>query len=82
MYLDLLHLMPDTWLICVLHKLADVNDELEILYTMTILLMQNKITSVNLVPKIVLSRFLRMLSKNEKPRKGNGKRKKEKSREN
>ena len=78
MYLDLLHLMQDTWLICVLHKLADVNDEFEILYTMTILLMQNKITSVNLVPKIVLSRFLRMLSKNEKP----GKRKKEKSREN
>ena len=47
--------MQDTWLIYVLHKLADVNDELEILYTMTILLMQNKITSVNLVTKIVLS---------------------------
>ena len=55
MYLDLLHLMQDTWLIYVLHKLADVNDELEILYTMTILLMQNKITRVNLVTKIVLS---------------------------
>ena len=47
--------MQDTWLIYVLHKLADVNDELKILYTMTILLMQNKITSVNLVTKIVLS---------------------------
>ena len=47
--------MQDTWLIYVLHKLADVNDELEILYTMTILLMQNKITRVNLVTKRVLS---------------------------
>ena len=55
MYLNLLQLMQDTWLIYVLHKLADVNDELEILYTMTILLMQNKITGVNLVTKIVLS---------------------------
>ena len=35
MYLDLLHLMQDTWLIYVLHKLEDVNDELKILYTMT-----------------------------------------------
>ena len=61
MYLDLLHLVQDTWLIWVLHKLADVNDELEILYTMTILLMQNKITRVNLVAKIVLSYFLRIL---------------------
>ena len=55
MYLDLLYLMQDTWLIYALHKLADVNDELEILYTMTILLMQNKIIGVNLVAKIVLS---------------------------
>ena len=31
MYLDLLHLMQDTWVIYVLHKLADVNDELELL---------------------------------------------------
>ena len=51
--------MQDTWLIYVLHKLADVNDELEILYTMTILLMQNKITRVNLVTKIVLSLVFR-----------------------
>ena len=55
MYLDLLYLMQDTWLIYALHKLADVNDELEILYTTTILLMQNKIIGVNLVAKIVLS---------------------------
>ena len=27
--------MQDTWLIYVLHKLEDVNDELKILYTMT-----------------------------------------------
>ena len=55
MYLDLLHLMHDTWLIYVLHKLEDVNDELEILYTMTILLMQNKIIRLDLVTKRVLS---------------------------